>query len=308
MRLLPLLVLGLIGVCHAAPPAAKPPAKTAFDKATFEAYVRHVFLWPPQVTVTVAEPTAAPFPGFKLVKVTGAAGAASQEETFYVSNDGQKILRGQVFDVTKSPFEDDLQKLKTDFQPSLGTAGAPVVIVLFSDFQCPMCKEEAKTIRENVIKAFPKDVRLYFKDLPLEAIHPWAKPGAMAGRCVFRQNPQAFWDYHDWIYEKQAEVTPENLRAKVLEWGTAKGLDTIQLGRCIDTKATETDVNKSIAEAKALRINATPTLFINGRRLEGNLPWQNLKAIIDWDLDYAKKTGTGGEQCCEVRLPSPLNK
>ena len=62
---------------------------------------------------------------------------------------------------------------------------------------------------------FPTQVRVYFKDFPLEPIHPWAKPAAIAGRCVFRQKPAAFWDFHDWIFEHQGEITVENLKDKV---------------------------------------------------------------------------------------------
>src|SRR6267378_3211269 len=61
-------------------------------------------------------------------------------------------------------------KLHTDLQPSFGTPGAPVVIVLFSDFECPYCKEEAKALRSNLLATYPKEVRLYFKDLPLTQI------------------------------------------------------------------------------------------------------------------------------------------
>ena len=84
--------------------------------------------------------------------------------------------------------QDDLDKLKTEFQPSLGTPGAPVVLVAFSDFECPHCKDEATMLRQNLLSAYPTQVRLYFKDFPLEAIHPWAKTAAIAGRCVFRQS------------------------------------------------------------------------------------------------------------------------
>ena len=84
-----------------------------------------------------------------------------------------------------------------------------MVLVVFSDFECPNCKEEAKTLRERLPAAYPKDVRLYFKDFPLEQIHPWAKAAAMAGQCVFRENPAGFWQFHDWIYEHQAEITPD---------------------------------------------------------------------------------------------------
>ncbi len=69
---------------------------------------------------------------------------------------------------------------------------------------------------------------------------------------------------------------------------TAPDLDGLQLGRCIDTKATEAEVDASIAEGRALHVDATPTLFLNGRRLVGNYPWQNLEQIINGELNYQK--------------------
>jgi protein-disulfide isomerase len=246
-------------------------------------------------------------PGYFEVKVTASAGAISQDEIFYVSQDGKKMFRGNVFDIEKNPFADELAKLKTDMQPSQGTPGAPVVMVIFSDFQCGFCKQTAKTLQENLLKAYPNEIRAYFKDFPLDAIHPWARPAAIAGRCVFRQNARSFWDYHDWIFDKQETITPDNLRAKVLEWAATKNLDTMQLGRCLDGKSTEPEVDASVAEAKALRLDSTPTLFVNGRRLPGSIPWPTLKQIIDFELDYQKKNANAGEKCCELRLsPVPV--
>jgi protein-disulfide isomerase len=293
-----------------APAKSKPAGgKSALDKATLEAYVRHLLLWNPQIQVTVSDPKPAPMPGYQEFTVTGTYQKASLSEQFYVSADGQKIIRGTVFDVNKSPFESDLEKLKTDLQPSLGTAGAPVVIVLFTDFQCPYCRNESKMLRERLIQTYPTQVRLYFKDFPIESIHPWAKNASIAGRCVFRQQPALFWDFHDWVFDKQGELTVENLRGKIGEWAQTKasaGLDSLQLNRCIENRSTEAEVDKSIAEAMALRVNSTPTLFINGRRVQGSLQWEQLKSIIDWELDYTKRTGIGGDKCCEVTLPTPI--
>jgi protein-disulfide isomerase len=131
----------------------------------------------------------------------------------------------------------------------------------------------------------------------------------MAGQCVFRENPAAFWQFHDWIYEHQAEITPDNLRMKVLEFAsTVKDLDGMQLGRCIDSKATEADVDSELAQGRALKIDATPTMFLNGRRLIGNYPWQNLDQLIRGELNYQKSAQNAGEKCCEVKIPNPLNK
>ena len=288
--------------------AAQVKAPSALDKATFEAYVRHLLAMTPDVQVKIDDPKPGPFADMKQVDVHMSLGGRTQDDTFYITGDGRHIVRGYVYDVAKNPFQADLDKLKTDLSPSFGTAGAPVVMVIFSDFQCPNCKEEAKVIRDNVAAKFPTQVRVYFKDSPLEAIHPWAKAGAMAGRCVFRQTPAAFWKYHDWIYEHQADITPENLKDKVLDWAKTADMDTLQLGRCIDTKATEAEVDRTLAEAKSLRIDSTPTTFINGRRLIGNYPWPNLEQIINGELKYQQTAKNAGEKCCEVSIPSPLNK
>ncbi len=292
------------------PPApAAAAAKSALDKPTMEAYIRHLFVWGPQIAVKIADPKPSRVPGFVEVKVTGSAGAASQEETFYVSKDGRTILRATVYDVRENPFKPDLDRLKTEFAPAYGTPGAPVVLVVFSDFQCPFCREEAKMLREHVVKTFPKEVRVYFKDYPLDAIHDWARAASIAGHCIARLNPAAFWDYHDWIFDKQGEINAANVRAKILEFAAGKKLDALQLTRCMDTKATEPQIEKNIAEAKALGVNSLPTLFVNGRRLTGQVPWQGLKQIIDFELEYQKTARNAGDDaaCCSVTLPSPLS-
>ena len=179
---------------------APPKGRSAFDKPTLESYLRHYFIWSTPVKVEIANPKPAPFPGFLEIAVHASAGELTQDEIFYVSKDGQKLVRGTVYDIKQNPFQDELAKLKNEFQPSMGTPGASVVLVMFSDFECPFCREEAKMIRQNLLSAYPKEVRLYFKDFPIEQIHPWAKMASIAGRCIFRQNPASFWDFYDWIF------------------------------------------------------------------------------------------------------------
>ncbi len=297
-------VLPLLAAVSFSAPA--PPKKSALDKPTLEAYVRHLFVWGPEVKVEIGDPKPSSLPGFYDVIVHASLGASSQNFPFYVSKDGQKIVQGTVFDIAQNPFKPELDKLKTQLDPSFGTPGAPVVLVEFSDYQCPFCKEEAKMLRTNLLSAFPKQVRLYFKDMPLEQLHPWAKPAAMAGRCIFRQNATLYWDYHDWIYEHQGEMTPETFKAKVLEWAKGKEVDTLQLERCIDTKATEADVNRNIAEAKGLNVVSTPTLFVNGRRLVGRLDWATLRNVIEYEIKYQQTARNAGEDCgCDLKLAIP---
>lgn len=311
-----LMAATCFGQTHKATAPVKKPVVAAhaaaatytFDKPKFEAFVRHLLLWGPQIGVAVADPQPSEMPGFRLVKVTGSYQKVSLDELFYVSSDGKKIVRGTLFDIARNPFADEIAKLKTDLQPSMGTPGAPVVLVLFSDFQCAYCREEAKQLRTNLLKTYPKEVRLYFKDFPIEQLHPWAVPASVAGRCIFRQSAASFWDFHDWIFENQGQIAPETLRTKVLDWVQSKGLDAASFTACFDSKATLPEVEKSLAEGKALRVNSTPTMFVNGRQLPGSIPFAQLKNIIDFELDYAKTTGESGEKCCELSLPVPGKK
>jgi protein-disulfide isomerase len=162
-------------------------------------------------------------------------------------------------------------------------------------------------LRQDLLSAYPTQVRLYFKDFPLDSIHPWARPAAIAGRCVFRQNSSAFWSYSDWIYAHQAEITAPTLKDKTMEWAKGeKDIDVLQLGRCMDTKATEAEVDKNVAEGRALDINATPTLFVNGRRIAQSIDWTSLRNIIDYEIEYQKTAKNAGEDCgCELKIDAP---
>jgi protein-disulfide isomerase len=296
------VVLALAAVGLAAQDA---PKKSAFDKPTLEAYLRHLNLWGQQVVVEIQDPVpSAMMPGFQDVKVRASLGERSIQATYLVSADGRKFLQANVYDIEWNPFREDLAKLDTKNSPSMGTPGASAVIVLFSDFQCSYCREEAIMLRENLLKTYPTQARLYFKDFPLEPIHPWARAGAEAGRCVFRSQPVKFWDFHDWIFDKQAEITVENLREKVLEWAASKDLDTLQLSQCMETRSTSPEVQASVDLAKDLRVGSTPTLFLNGRRIPGKTEWAQLKELIDIELEYQKTAKNAGEDCgCDLTLP-----
>lgn len=283
----------------------KPAGPSALDKASLEAYLRHQFLIPANIQFSIEDPKPSEIPSMLLVGVNlGDGGPMKQRVEFYVSGDGRKMIQGKVFDIAQSPFAEDLKLLKEGTHPSIGTANAPVNLEVFSDFQCQYCREAAKTIRANVEKEYADKVRIVFRDFPLEQIHPWAKPAAIAGRCVNKLDTGAFWQYHDWIFEQQANLTVENLKQKTLEFLNGK-VDTLQLTQCIDAKSTEKEVEQSIATARALQVASTPTMFVNGRRVVGNASWPDLKRVVDYEVGYAAKNGKPAEACCEVKLPIP---
>lgn len=301
-----LILIVAAAVALVAQQPAAPKKVSALDKATMEIWIRHLFVWPAPIEVTIEDPKPGPMAAFYEVKTRGVSGGQMQDETFYVSKDGQKIVRGNFFDIGQNPFKTDLDKIKTEGRPSFGTPGASVVIAEFSDFECPFCKEEAKMLRENIARTYPKDVRVYFFDFPLEQLHPWAKLAAVAGRCVFRQSASGFWDYHDWIFDHQGDVNADNLKSKVLEFAQTKQLDTAQLTSCMETNATADDVKHTVDMAHDLGVNQTPTIFVNGRRIAGTMQWNDLKTIIDYEIGYQKIAKNAGEDCgCSVSLAMP---
>jgi protein-disulfide isomerase len=302
------IAIFLLAAIALAQTAAPPKPRSAFDKQTLEAYVRHLFLYMPNIRIEVSDPKPSEAPGFSEVRVRASLGDASEEKQLLVSKDGQKILIAQLYDVSKNPFYKEIDKLTTDFQPAMGSDGASVVVVIFSDFQCGYCREEAKMLRENLLKEFPTGVKLYFKDFPLASIHDWAMPAAVAGRCVFYQNPKAFWDYHDWVFEKQADITAETFDAKVVEFAREQKLNEAELRACRTEPAAQQAVERSMAEARSLGVNSTPTMFINGRKIAFSIKWPNLKQVIDFELNYQKTAQNAGEKCCELKLPDPLNR
>ena len=289
-----------------------PKPASPLNTAVLEAYVRHLMVWPATVDVTIGEPTPAPLPGFYAVNIRGSLGGKTQEENFYVSADTQNIIRGEVFNVNSSPFEADLKILKTDNQPFLGTPGAPVTLIEFADFQCPYCKQEAGVVRNQLMAAFPGQLQLIYMDYPLDSIHPFARGAAIMGRCIYTQNNESFWAYHDWIFQHQAEITAENLRPMALDYAkTDKNLDIAGLTACMTAPEPRAQVDRTIAMGDALKINATPTFFINGRRLVGTISLDNLKIVVEHEIAWAKTLASKAAasnpaiDCCSVQLALP---
>lgn len=284
MRILAaLLVLAWLPASSAI--AQKKP-KSALDKSALEAYLRHVELYRGTVTYKIDDPRPSKdLPGFSEVEVHLSFDGGTKDERYYVSQDGQILVNGDVYRINGNPFQTNLDRLSLADLPSLGPANAPVTIVEFGDLECPDCRMEAPILRHNVRETFASQVRLYFKDFPLGSIHPWARAAAIAGRCVYHQDAKAFWDFYDWIYENQQEIEPDNLNSKILAWAGQNGLDARRLGGCIETEASEPEVDRSLAEGRSLGVRGTPTLFINGRKI-GGLAWPDLELVIRKELEY----------------------
>ena len=98
-----------------------------------------------------------------------------------------------------------------------------------------------------VLPKYPQ-VRLVFKDFPLETIHPWAMSASITGRCVLQQSSDAFWKYHDAVYDNQDVISPENAYNKLLEFAVQAGATEDKLKPCIADPKTQDLVAKKIQQ------------------------------------------------------------
>jgi protein-disulfide isomerase len=161
-----------------------------------------------------------------------------------------------------------------------------VTIVEFADFECPVCRQLHEALR-SLLPKYPQ-VRLVFKDFPLEQMHPWARTGALAGRCAYGQDPKAFWKMYDYLYDNQELISASNAWDKALDYARQAGLKTDDFKACLTSPEATAAVNASIANAKVMDVNSTPTLFVNGRRVVG-ADARQLEQVIQYELQHLKK-------------------
>jgi protein-disulfide isomerase len=156
-----------------------------------------------------------------------------------------------------------------------GSAGAPVMIVEYADYECPYCQQVQPAV-DQVISEYKGKVALAFKDVPLP-MHANAPKAAEAARCAETQGK--FWEYHDLLFAKK-QLDP----AKLKEYARDLKLDTAAFDKCLDTGAQSELINAQLSEAQALGVQGTPTFYINGRATTGNVTVEQFRQIIDEEL------------------------
>jgi protein-disulfide isomerase len=261
-------------------------ATPTIDKTRLSAYIRYAEGFTDAVSLAVDDPIPSPFHDFYRVVVHLTAGKTNLgDKIYYVTPDGQQFVNGTVWNLNQSPFHDILTMLPVGL-PAMGPSNAKVTVVIFSDFQCPYCRQLAQSIRQNIPTTFPKDVQVLFADFPLESKHPWARAAAEASHCLGDGHLEAFWAFHDWIFAHQGEIDNEgkNLRDKLMQFANEHHADTARFAACLDSHATAQEVTTAEQKAFLLGVQQTPTIFVDGRKVEGALPWPNLENLIRYEL------------------------
>ncbi|MBD3248245.1 thioredoxin domain-containing protein [Candidatus Falkowbacteria bacterium] len=154
-----------------------------------------------------------------------------------------------------------------------GAEDPKVTIVKFSDFTCPYCRNMAGKLRDIALK-YPEDVKIIYKDYPV--INEEGIDFALAGRCAGEQANMYFWLMHDELFEKQGAIGPENLPT-VAE---SLGLDSKRFNGCLADEKYLENIKADAKEAESLRVQATPTLFMNGYLIPGDLPEEILLQLV----------------------------
>ena len=162
-----------------------------------------------------------------------------------------------------------------------GAKNARVTVVEFSDFQCPPCGE-SRELLGKVLEAYPKDVKLVYKVFPLSSIHQNALGAAKAAIAAGKQGK--FWEMHDILYQNQTELAPD----KLTEYAKKIGLDVPRWQRDMGSPEVQKEVSSEVGDGRAADVDATPTFFVNGKRLKQR-SMDDFKQAIDAALKDAKK-------------------
>ncbi len=181
-------------------------------------------------------------------------------------------------------------EVSADDDPALGPEDAPVVIIEFSDFQCPFCKRFHASTLPQIIEEYvkPGKVRFVYRDFPLTRIHPNAGLAALAAECADEQG--RFWPYHDRLFERQDEWGPSpNAQALFERYAEELGLNVEQFSACLSEQRYAEEVIKDLQDGVKYGVRGTPAFFINGRKLEGAHPFERFKALIDAALEQAQQ-------------------
>jgi protein-disulfide isomerase len=213
------------------------------------------------------------------VRISGPQGQG--EQRFFVSADGKHAVFGEIVPFGKHPFEEARLELEKKAKgPARGPANAAVTLVEFSDLQCPHCKEASPTI-EKLLSENP-NIHFIFQNFPLP-MHNWALKGAAYSDCVGKASPDAFWKFIAGVYAAQADITAENADQKLTDLADQSGVKGPDIAACSTQPETESRVESSIDLGKSLDVNATPTVFINGRPVgvSGN-DYEALKQLVDF--------------------------
>ena len=199
-----------------------------------------------------------------------------------------KILENQL--PTKQPSIP--LKISTDNDPVIGKLNAPVTIIEFSDFQCPFCAKFHLETLPLIMNEYINEgqVKLVFRDFPIQSIHPNALPASLAAECANEQGK--FKEMHDVLFENQKEWNKQSIDNVIItfnQYASGMGLDGNTFDSCLKNGKYVEEIQKDLNDGRAYGISGTPGFFVGNDQigfieLKGAQPFENFKKVIDSQL------------------------
>jgi protein-disulfide isomerase len=256
-----------------------------------EVMVRSQFNVPEDFTVTIGARKPSQISGYDTLPVTLSRGPKSTDVDFLISTDGKTLARLETFSLDKNP----ALSIDVAGRPIRGNPAAKVTVINFDDLECPYCARMHESLFPATMARYKDKVRFIYKDDPLVELHPWAMHAAVDANCLAAQNGETYWSYVDYLHAHGQEISGEDrnpaksfaaLDRIAREHATLAKLDTGKLDACL-AKQDETQVRASATEASTLGVDGTPALFIEGERVNGAVPEEQLWLVIDRALRAA---------------------
>ncbi|MFC8689649.1 DsbA family protein [Brevibacillus porteri] len=168
--------------------------------------------------------------------------------------------------------------------PVLGDPNAPVKIVKFGDFKCPGCQDFSQQIKPQLVKDYVDKGIASFYFMNIAFVGPDSNTAALAAQSVYHQSNESYWKFYDAVYKNQGSpkvpwATPEYLTELARKEGLSINYE--QLRQEIDSKTYQNEINAQMEFGSKIGVRSTPSLFINGVKVEDVFDYDNLKKVIE---------------------------
>jgi len=195
---------------------------------------------------------------------------------FYIKRIAKNMNNSEFnyYQLAQNPLTDEEKRLVegTGKNYWIGAANPKITIVEFSDFACPYCAKSFSKIREISVK-YKDSVKVIFRDYPINA--EYSDSLALAARCAGEQG--LFWVAHDKLFLNQGVATDEEIKNLIKQIG----LDNERFDKCFSDQTPIASIKKDLSAGNQLGITGTPTWFINGNLIKGDIPYKIFMEMIE---------------------------
>jgi len=250
-----------------------------------EVMVRSQFNVPADYDCAIGARKPSNVPGYDTLQITFTHAGHGKTTDFLISTDNKSLARLETFDLTKIAALD----IPVDHRPIRGNPAAKVTVVNFDDLECPYCARMHQSLFPATLDRYKDKVRFIYKDDPLTELHPWAMHASVDANCLAEQSSDVYWTYVDYLHAHGQEVSGPDRNVQksyaaldriAREEATVAKLDAPKLDACL-AKQDETQIRASSKEAEALGVEGTPALFVDGERIDGAVPEEQVWMVID---------------------------